>query len=458
MFEHIDRQFLGGATVDFYDPTCRDLVARWEPHREWLNGRLQHGIEPYSKFTPARISPATTAGQRDGRVYAGVNFASQDYLNLASHRSVHDAARRAIALYGVHSAGSAALMGNTRLSLELEERLADFLGYRDCTVFPTGWGAGYGVIKTLVTASDHVIIDVLAHACLQEGARNATANIHTFPHLSTEAVRRRLERIRQDDPNAGILVVTETVFSMDSDTPQLNDLHALCRKYDAVLLVDVAHDLGALGATGRGELESQGMTGKPDVLMGSFSKTFASNGGFIACNNPALKLALRYNCGPLTFTNALSPVQCAIVLKSLEIVDSDEGAELRMRLMTNVLRLREAMKSAEFRLLGRPSPIVPAILGDNARSRLRTRYTLEGGGIVNLVEYPAVSRNTCRWRLQVMALHDSEQIEKFVDIAVAARAKTEAHISEFHNFEDGARLDLRCDDSAGDLVLIQKTP
>lgn len=432
MFEQIDRQFLDGVTTDFIDLDQRDLVKRWNPHRDWLEGRLANGIDPYSKFTSSHIATECQSGTRNGKSIQGVNFGSQEYLNLASHPAVHDAAKRAIATYGVHSAGSAALMGNTRLSRELESRLAAFLGYRDCTVFPTGWGAGYGVIRTLVRPGDHVVIDVLAHACLQEGARNATSNIHTFPHLSNEGVRRRLERIRSEHPNAGILVVTETVFSMDSDVPDIRGLHALCREHDATLLVDVAHDLGAIGPTGRGYLELQDFVGQPDVLMGSFSKTFASNGGFVACNNPSLKLALRYNCGPLTFTNALSPVQCAIVLKCIDIIDSSEGAHLRERLMDNILYLRGQMEAAGFRILGQPSAIIPTILGDNALSRLVTRYALDDGGIVNLVEYPAVSKNTCRWRLQVMAMHERHQIERFVRIAAAARIKAQAHVDALY--------------------------
>lgn len=156
--------------------------------------------------------------------FTGVNFGSQDYLSLAGHPAIRAAATEAASKFGVHSAGSAALMGNTGLSVELERQLADFLGYADCTVFPTGWGAGYGTIKTLVRPSDHIVIDVLAHACLREGARNATANVHTFPHLSNKAVERRLKRIREEDAETGILVVTETVFSMDSDVPDLAEL------------------------------------------------------------------------------------------------------------------------------------------------------------------------------------------------------------------------------------------
>ena len=186
-------------------------------------------------------------------------------------------------------------------------------------------------------------------------------------------------------------------------------------------MVDCAHDLGAIGPTGRGYLEIQDFVGGPDVLMGSFSKTFASNGGFVATNVRELKHGLRYACGPSTFSNAMSPVNAAVVSACIDIVQSEEGAELRRRLIENVQYLRQRLQQEQFEVLGQESAIVPVILGDNRISRLMTKYALATGGIVNLVEYPAVSRNTCRWRLQVMAFHTRTQIERFVEIAVHAR-------------------------------------
>lgn len=427
--DSIDSSSLEGITADFFDDGI-EMLARWRRHSDWHEQRLANRVDPYAKATLGSVSSETVARLRDGSLCSGVNFASQDYLNLSAHPSVHAAARKAIDAYGVHSAGSVALMGSTELSIALESRLATFLGYRDCTVFPTGWGAGYGVVKTLVRRGDHVVIDVLAHACLQEGARNATLNVHSVPHCSNIAVERRLERIRAGDTRCGILVVTEGVFSMDSDVPDLAELQAICRRHDATLMVDVAHDLGALGATGRGVLELQDMVGKVDLVMGSFSKTFASNGGFVATNEPALKPALRYNCGPLTFTNALSPVQAAIVLAALDIVDGEEGAALRARLMGNVLRLRAGLEANGFQVLGQPSAIVPAVFGNSPVSRLATRYALENGAIVNLVEYPAVSRNSCRWRLQVMAQHTASHIDMLVEIAMAAQVAARRYESE----------------------------
>src|SRR5262249_31776486 len=155
MFERIDDDYLNGIIVDFVDRERSDLIGRWSKHHDWWNGRASYNIDPYSKSTSNGIKPETQVRLRDGRPVEGVNFSSQDYLSLASHPAVHAAAKQAIDAFGVHSAGSAALMGNTTLSRALEARFAAFLGYADCTLFPTGWGAGYGVIRALVSENDH---------------------------------------------------------------------------------------------------------------------------------------------------------------------------------------------------------------------------------------------------------------------------------------------------------------
>jgi glycine C-acetyltransferase len=207
---------------------------------------------------------------------------------------------------------------------------------------------------------------------------------------------------------------------MDSDVPDLVTLQAICHRYGASLLVDVAHDLGCIGDQGGGYMELQNMTGKADIVIGSFSKSFASNGGFVASNHPALKLALRASCGPQTFSNSMSPVQASIVLACLKIIKSDEGRVRRHRLMSNIVSMRQKLEKVEFDVLGQPSPIIPIILGDSAVSRLATRFALEAGALINLVEYPAVSRNNSRWRCQMMADHRAEHIDRFVRIALAS--------------------------------------
>ncbi|MEM7494383.1 MAG: aminotransferase class I/II-fold pyridoxal phosphate-dependent enzyme [Pseudomonadota bacterium] len=418
-----------GATIDYYSPNETNLLDRWQSLTIWANERAANGLDSFSRSTSSRIGTETRAISRDGRSYQGVNFASQEYLSLANDPRILKAANEAAERHGVHSAGSAALMGLTDLTLDLERRLADFVKLADATVFPTGWAAGYGVIRTLAKENDHIIIDVLAHACLQEAASLTTRNLHRSPHGSTEGIQRRLERIRKKDPNAGILVVTESLFSMDSDVPNIREIQDLCHLHNATLMLDVAHDLGAIGPTGRGFMEVQGVLGEIDVVMGSFSKSFASNGGFVATNHPALKLALRYMCGPLTFSNSLSPVQAAVVLQALDIIDSEEGQGRRRRLMRNVVALRECLEQAGFELLGQPSATVPVLLGGTAVSREMTSHLLEGGALVNLVEYPAVSRNACRWRAQVMADHTTEQIHRFVELADASRSYAKQRVS-----------------------------
>jgi len=220
--------------------------------------------------------------------------------------------------------------------------------------------------------------------------------------------------------------VTETLFSMDSDIPDITALQALCRRYDATLLVDCAHDLGALGERGLGVLHAQGMVGKVDILMGSFSKTFASPGGFVACNDLGLKFALRSSCGPSTFTNAMTPIQAAVIDAALSIVDSPEGGERRARLLANATLLRDGLATEGFAVMGQPSAIVPVVLGNASISRVMTKYAAEEGGIVNLVEFPAVTRNACRWRMQAMADHTEGDIRSMVEIAVSAREQAEA--------------------------------
>ena len=418
-----------GSVTEFYNNNESNLIDRWYELGNWFEARNQASVDPYQKYSCGPILPITRGSYRDGRAFEGVNFASQDYLSLSSHTSIKNAVIAAMSNYGLHSAGSAALMGNTFLSIELEKTLCDYLQYSNTALFSTGWGAGYGVVKTLLRKGDHVIIDALAHACLQEAAVDSGAHVHRHPHLSTAAVERRLKRVKASDNSCGILVVAETLYSMDSDVPDLKHLQELCRSFGATLLVDCAHDLGALGENGKGFLAEQEMWGKVDVLMGSFSKTFASTGGFVACNSPGLKFGLRAACGPSTFTNAMGPLQAAIVLDSLRIVRSEEGQERRNRLMSNIVRLRQGLADNNFKVLGEPSPIVPMIVGSTPLARMATRFAVENGGIVNLVEHPAVSRNSDRWRLQVMADHTDEHVDRMVQVAVLSRQMAERYLS-----------------------------
>ncbi len=415
-----------------------DLLQRVECFHTWQHQRLQQGFWPYSRATDAGPRTACAVCDDLGRKTEGVNFGSQDYLSLSAHPAIRQAAHEAIERYGVHSAGSPAFIGNTTHSVALERKISEFLGMERTVLYPTGFGAGFGAIRGLVRSSDHIVMDSLAHACLQEGAAAATKNVYPFRHLETDSARLRLADIRARDTKNGVLVVTESLFSMESDTPDIAALAELCHEYDATLLVDVAHDLGCIGPDGRGHIGLQKMTGKVDIVIGSFSKTFASNGGFVATPSPVAQQYLRYFSTPTTFSNALSPIQAAVVVKAFEIVDSVEGRERRDAVMRNILSLRSKLVAAGMEVYGEPSPIVSVKMGTEALARLVSRQLSHRGLVANLVEFPAVPKGAARFRLQVMTNHEEEQIAKAVDILLNACRAATAELDAIVNAEHRA--------------------
>jgi len=431
---------LTGSMRDFRVPGGIDLLGRTEGFFKWQNLRRQNGLWPFSRATEDGPSTVCSAQDDSGNRMRGVNFASQDYLSLSAHSGIKATAKEVIERCGVHSAGSPALVGNTSYSVKLERKIAEFLRMEEVVLYPTGWAAGFGVIKGLVRSADHVVMDMLAHSCLQEGASAATNNIYQFRHLDNDYCRKLLMKIRAKDKENGILVVTEGLFSMDSDTPDLVGLQELCHEFNATLVVDVAHDLGCLGADGRGHIGMQNMLGKIDIVMGSFSKTFASNGGFVACKNRAVKEYLRFYSAPATFSNALSPVQAATVLKAFEIVESDEGRAQRDALMANILSLRHHLRDAGLDYYGDPSAIVCVKMGSEGLARLVSRRLPELGLVANLVEFPAVPKGAARIRMQVMANHSEQNIVKAVEILKTARQQAEV---EFEDHKRPAQLDAR---------------
>lgn len=425
---------LGGSMRDFRYLAGSSLIDRVEAFFEWQQARRALGVWPLGRSTESGAHSRCGARTDEGELFHGVNFASQDYLSLSSHPEIVEVAMATMRDFGVHSAGSPALVGNTSPSLSLEKRIGEFLNCEHVLLYPTGWAAGFGVIKGLVRPNDHIVMDALSHACLQEGAQAATRNIQLFRHNQVEAARQKLAKIRASDPHNGILLVTESLFSMDSDTPDLRGLQEAAREYGATFVVDVAHDLGNLGGDGRGFIGDQGMLGEIDIVMGSFSKTFASNGGFVACNQRSVKEYLRYYSSPSTFSNAMSPVNAAIVDKAFQIVDSDEGAQLRARLMQNIVMLRGLLHECGHETYGDPSAIVCVKMGGEARARLSSRRLPSLGLLANLVEFPAVPKGQARFRLQVMANHTSHDIVAAVKrLSAAACAATD----ELQALEDG---------------------
>jgi len=428
---------LTGSLRDYREPRGTDIIERVNPFYEWQDTRKQVGLWPYSKSTDTAPTTSCAVRGEDGLEIVGVNFASQDYLSLSSHPAVKEAANKAIKDFGVHSAGSAALLGNTQLSLKLEDSISEFLEGKEVVLYPTGWSAGFAAVQGFVRPNDHVLLDVLSHSCLQEGARAATQNIYFHGHLNVKSVTRRLARIRANDTENAILVITESLFSMHSDTPDIGALRAACDEYDATLLVDAAHDIGCIGEDGLGHMGLQGMLHQADLIVGSFSKSFASNGGFVAVGTKAAKEYLKYYSATQTFSNALSPIQAAVVLEAVKIIRSEEGRERRVNLMDNILYMRGKMSSMGLEVLGDPSPIVPVKVGAEGQARLASLKLSQLGAIANLVEYPAVPQGGARFRVQVMADHSHADIDILIGKMLQAM---EASGCQFQNFKEGLPL------------------
>jgi glycine C-acetyltransferase len=427
-FNYTPPSALTGSARDYRYPRGADLQARIEGFYKWQNLRRQHGLWPFSRS--AEESPSTVTAARDdaGGHFRGVNFASEDYLNMACHPAIRQVAHEAIDQFGVHSAGTAAMLGSTGLSVRLERRIADFLGAAEAVLFPTGWAAAFGAIKGLVRPTDHVLLDASAHPSLKEGAAASTKNIYLFRHNSVEDCRRWLQKIRARDVQNGVMVVTESLFAQTSDTPDLGALQALCHEFNATLLVDVAHDLGVLGPDGKGALGEQGLLGKVDLVVGTFSKSFGSNGGFVACRSREAKEYLRFFSPSCAYSSTLSPIQAATAMKAFELIESAEGQALRERLMGNILRLRGQLVDAGFEVYGEPSGVVCVKIGAEGLARLVARRLPEAGLIANLVEFPEAPKGQARIRLQVMANHSDDNVS---DAVTALKAAHSAGREEF---------------------------
>jgi len=420
---------LSGNAAQYAQPRGTDLLARTAPLEHWHAARAAHGVWQYARALDGAPQPIASIQDEAGIGARGINFASQDYLSLASHPAIADAAQQALHDAGPHSAGSAVLLGNTRTSLLLEQAVSELVQTSHVTLFPTGWGAAFGAITAFVQPADHIILDQFAHASLRQGAGAATAHVAINRHLDVAHVRELLAGIRARDSANGILVVTEGLFSMDSDTPDLATLQAVCHAYRATLLVDVAHDLGAMGPGGSGCIGAQGMLGKIDIVMGAFSKTFASNGGFVAVASRAAKRHLQLYAGPHMFSNALSPVQAAVILACIGIVRGDEGEQLRADLLRNATLMRQLLGDAGHHCMGQASAIVPVLVGSEPVSRLAGKLLFGQSVFVNQVEFPGVPLGASRLRLQLMAHHNGQQIRRGASVIGQSIARASAALA-----------------------------
>lgn len=406
---------LSKSTADFHLRTGSDVLSRLDAYHSWVENRIRTDTWQYSRTQTSRPGPLITAKDAGDRQMEGVNFASQDYLGLSAHPDVINAAEEALRRYGPHSAGSPMFMGQTDLLLQLEEKLQQLTGMEHILIFPTGWAAGFSSLTGLAGKNDYIVMDRLAHACLRQGAYAATDHVLKFDHLDHESAREILASIRAKDTANGILVVSEGLFSMNADTPDIRRLQQVCHEFNARLLIDVAHDLGATGPEGSGQPGIQGMKGKVDLVMGSFSKTFASNGGFIATHSAAVKEYLKMYAGAYLFSNAISPVQTATALQAGRIITSREGAALRKLSLGNALHMRTRFSSNNRPCLGIAAPIVLLPVGSERHARLSHSLLMRKNIAAMIVEYPVVALSEARIRLQLMSTHTIGQINHAVD-------------------------------------------
>ena len=362
-------------------------------HREQTDATIQDRTDGVRRLPG---SPALG----DDHALRGLDFASQDCLGLSTHPEIVAAAGDILRRFGVRSVCAAPEAGDPGLAVALERRIADFLQMEAALLCPTGRAAARTVIRGLVRPSDHVVMDEAVSGGLREGAEAATRHLSAFRHLDADHCRARLRTIRARDAQTGILVVTESLSPLDSGTPDLAALRAACDAYGATLLVDVAQDLGCLGDDGRGHLGLQDMLGRVDLVTGSFSKSFASNGGFIAAGTRSLTACLRTK-GDAAGA-ALSPIQTAVILRAFAIIDGAEGAERRARLMRNVLKLRTALRARGLDVCGEPSATVSVKLA----SAEAARRLADQGLLADLASAPETVR------LHVTAGHSEAEIDR----------------------------------------------
>jgi 7-keto-8-aminopelargonate synthetase-like enzyme len=419
--DEIRVEALQKSLLHFMGVSGAGLEDRVRPLHDWVGLRRGEGVWPYQRVLTSSVGGEVTVASTDG---AGsrrfLNFGSQDYLGLARHPRISEAGKAAIDEFGVHSAGSPAFAGRTQIALDVQEALARTFEKESCLIYATGWAAGCGVITGLARSTDTVVIDQLGHNCLQEGIRLCGAETKRFGHNDPEVLEEILRSEREKDAAKGIFVVLESLYSMDSDSPDLSVILPICQRYGAMTILDVAHDFGCLGERGLGVLESLTTDVRPDIIMGSFSKTFASNGGFVACSKPVYDYLLCFS-SPFMFSNAISPVQSAVVREALKIVCSDEGRQLRRALMDRIMAFRSRAVELGVHVGGTPSAICPVFVGREELARATSRYIAELRLLANLVEFPAVPRGQARFRFQLMSTHTFGAIDRALDILVEAR-------------------------------------
>ncbi|MBA2637359.1 MAG: pyridoxal phosphate-dependent aminotransferase family protein [Solirubrobacterales bacterium] len=403
--------------------TSIDVFAKVRGHErsEQLRMARDAGLLPYFRLVE---SPAAPVVEMEGakRIMLGSN----NYLGLTGDPRVLQGARDALERYGTGLTGSRLLNGTTPLHLELEAELAEWQGTEDALVFTTGHQANLGALGTLLGPEDTVVADAADHASILDGCLLSRAKLRTFRHGRLDKLASQLERAVHD--GGGILVVVDGVFSMEGDLAPLAGIADLCAQFGARLMVDEAHAAGVLGARGAGSSELLGVEDRVDLRMGTFSKSLASCGGFIAGSAEVVEF-LRIQSRAFLFTASGVPAAVGAALAALRIIRGPEGPELMARVLANARRWREGLEAQGFRVVGRggaeATPIVPVHVADDWKAALLWRALWDAGVFVNVALHPAVPPGEALLRTSVMATHDTAVIDTALDRFAAVKAAFE---------------------------------
>jgi len=381
-------------------------VALFDKCRQFTRAREVQAMGLYPYFKPISESEDTSVvieGQK--RIMLGSN----NYLGLTHHPKVLEAASRALTRYGSGCTGSRFLNGTLDLHGQLEQALAEFLGKEACLVFSTGYSANLGFISGLVGRGDVVYLDKLDHASIVDGAKMSYGETVRFGHRDLAG----LDRLLGKSPgNRGSMIVVDGVYSMEGDIAELPELVPIARRHGTALAVDDAHALGVLGPNGDGTAAHFGLTDEVDIIAGTFSKSLASIGGFVAASESIVHY-LRHHSRPLIFTASLPPANTAGVLAALEVMRSEP--ERRERLWANTKRLHEGFRALGYDIGETQTPIVPVLIGPLEKTFLFWRKLFDAGVFTNPVAPPAVPPSQCRLRTSLMATHSFEQIDFCLD-------------------------------------------
>ena len=342
-----------------------------------------------------------------------LNFSSNDYLGLAAHPSIAAAMAEAAGRWGAGSTASRLICGTTAEHAALEEELAAAKGSEAALVFSTGAAAATGTIPALVCKGDVIILDKLAHACLIDGARVSAATLRIFPHNDLEKLSSHLLWAREKHPGGRVMIITESVFSMDGDLAPLREIVELKERHGAILFLDEAHAVGVRGTGAQGLAGELGLNDRIEIQMGTLGKALGVSGGYIA-GSRALIDVLTNRARSFIFSTAPAPAVAAASRASLRIVASEEGDRLRARLRENLKSLASGLK-----LHPSQSAIIPIILGSGERAMRESARLLEAGLLVPAIRYPTVPRQSARLRVTLSASHGPEEIRTLATVLQA---------------------------------------